>query len=66
MKIEYQYLSTLTYLTFLSENHSDTTYLCMVCSGDTINFLKGWQKRRNVRSGNAQNLKVRSVCVVIN
>ena len=24
------------------ENHSDTTYLCMVCSGDTINFLKGW------------------------
>jgi hypothetical protein len=38
----------------------------MVCSGDTINFLKGWRKRRNARSGNAQNLKEKSVCVVIN
>ena len=38
----------------------------MGCSGDTIYFLKGWRKRRNVRSGNAQNLKERSVCVVIN
>ena len=48
------------------ENTKIHTYLCMVCSGDTINFLKGWRKRRNVRSGNAQNLKERSVCVVIN